>query len=161
MTPTCSMCGATETGAHVECDPERAVMRCADCKRNPCACEYDDDFCPYCDGNPCDCEPEEDYDDRERRWSDDLFDGVGVTSPGRWFLADWTRDLSGGVGVLDVIARKQTKHGVGLGGYPWQKRANKRRVMQLRRKSWPEGRTAECPEHKGEACPDDCAWVPF
>ena len=156
MTPTCSMCGATETSTHVECDPERAVMRCADCKQNPCACHYDDE-CYHCCAYPCECEPEDAYDDHDR-WDD--LDGA-VVAPGRWFLADWTRDMSGGVGALDVIARKATKHGVGLGGYPWQKQANKRRLMQLRRKSWPEGRTAECPEHKGEACPDDCAWMPF
>lgn len=53
----------------------------------------------------------------------------------RYFIADWTRDMRhGGIGSMDAIARTQTKHGVGLGGYPWQRRARRRLEMQRLRR---------------------------
>lgn len=140
------MCGATPESGHVECDPERARWTCHDCGEGAENCRCDDEEeCPDCHHTYCIC----DSDDRDRDW---------------WYatrreVAEWRR-AHAGCGNLDAIGRKLTRHGTPLGGYPWQKRANRRRGMQARRK-WDRRYPSECPEHKGGACPDDCANVPF
>lgn len=88
--------------------------------------EWEHDACPDCGAHYyCECGRT----DRPYDPDDDL-----TASPSRYDLAYWFRDVTGGAGNLNAIARHDNPHGVGLGGYPWQKRANKRRLMQLRRR---------------------------
>lgn len=130
---------------------------CSGCGRSVPECECDEgdgdgweDECPDCGLTYCIC----DSDDRDR----DLWDDAMVTLTRR-DAAEYHRDMAG-CGNLDAIARKMTRHGVGLGGYPWQKRASRRRGMQARRR-WDRRHPSECPEHKGGECPADCWWAPF
>jgi len=116
---------------------------CSGCGLAPPDCCDDDDECPDCKCNYCIC----DADDRDDPW-DDLFDAPIYAD--RSFTAEYTRDMIG-YGNLDAIARKQTRHGVPLGGWRWQRRANRTRAMQRQRKidnapcTFCGGRGCECP----------------
>lgn len=110
---------------------DKQGYQCLACGRpaDDCACDDDDEWsededCDYCGFARCRCNDEP--------WGGAHIDGTYVY-PTRDFLAEWVRDMRG-AGNLNAIARHDNPHGVGLGGYPWQKRANRRKQVQARRR---------------------------